>query len=130
MSCGAADGADLSTAFPSLKDNIDTAGTRTTAASAVFADRIPAEDADVVRQLKAAGAVIIGKLNRDEFAFGHTSTLSHFAPVHNPWKLDHISGGSSGGSSAAVAAHLCYGALGSEAEGQYELRPHTAGSSD
>ena len=100
-----------------IKDNIDTAGIRTTAASAVFSDRIPHEDAEVVRRLKAAGAVIIGKLNMDEFAFGHTSTLSHFGPVHNPWKLDYISGGSSGGSATAVAAHLCYGALGSDTGG-------------
>ncbi len=100
-----------------LKDNIDTAGVRTTAASEVFADRIPVEDAEVVRRLKTAGAVIIGKLNMDEFAFGHTSTLSHFGPVHNPWKLGHITGGSSGGSAAAVSAHLCYGALGSDTGG-------------
>ena len=97
-----------------LKDNIDTGGIRTTAGSAVFMNRIPAQDAEVVRRLKRAGAVIIGKLNLDEFAFGHTSTLSHFGPVHNPWKLDSITGGSSGGPAAAVAAHLCYGALGTD----------------
>jgi aspartyl-tRNA(Asn)/glutamyl-tRNA(Gln) amidotransferase subunit A len=100
-----------------LKDNIDTAEIRTTAATAVFADRIPTEDAEVVRRLKAAGAVILGKLNMDEFAFGHASTLSHFGPVRNPWKLDHIAGGSSGGSAAAVSARLCYGALGSDTGG-------------
>jgi aspartyl-tRNA(Asn)/glutamyl-tRNA(Gln) amidotransferase subunit A len=70
-----------------------------------------------VRRLKAAGAVILGKLNMDEFAFGHASTLSHFGPVRNPWKLDHIAGGSSGGSAAAVSARLCYGALGSDTGG-------------
>jgi aspartyl-tRNA(Asn)/glutamyl-tRNA(Gln) amidotransferase subunit A len=100
-----------------LKDNIDTAGTRTTAASAVFADRVPTEDAEVVRRLKAAGAVLIGKQNLDEFAFGHTSTLSNFGPVRNPWKPDRISGGSSGGSAAAVAARLCFGALGTDTGG-------------
>lgn len=100
-----------------LKDNIDTAGIRTTAASAVFADRVPTEDAEVVRRLKAAGAVLIGKQNLDEFAFGHTSSLSNFGPVRNPWKPDRISGGSSGGSAAAVAARLCFGALGTDTGG-------------
>jgi aspartyl-tRNA(Asn)/glutamyl-tRNA(Gln) amidotransferase subunit A len=100
-----------------LKDNIDTAGTRTTAASAVFADRMPTEDAEVVRRLRAAGAVLVGKQNLDEFAFGHTSTLSSFGPVRNPWKRDRISGGSSGGSAAAVAARLCFGALGTDTGG-------------
>jgi aspartyl-tRNA(Asn)/glutamyl-tRNA(Gln) amidotransferase subunit A len=100
-----------------LKDNIDTAGIRTTAASAVFLDRVPTEDAEVVRRLKAAGAIVIGKLNLDEFAFGHTSTLSNFGPVHNPWKVDHVSGGSSGGSAAAVAARLCFAALGTDTGG-------------
>jgi aspartyl-tRNA(Asn)/glutamyl-tRNA(Gln) amidotransferase subunit A len=100
-----------------LKDLIDTAGVRTTAASAIFADRIPAEDAEVVRRLRAAGAVLIGKLNMHEFAYGATSVPSHYGPVHNPWKLDRIAGGSSGGSGAAVAAELCYGALGSDTGG-------------
>jgi aspartyl-tRNA(Asn)/glutamyl-tRNA(Gln) amidotransferase subunit A len=100
-----------------LKDLIDTAGVRTTAASAIFANRVPIEDAEVVRRLKAAGAVLIGKLNMHEFAYGATSVPSHFGPVHNPWKLDRIAGGSSGGSAAAVAAELCYGALGSDTGG-------------
>ncbi|MCI0457844.1 MAG: amidase, partial [Gemmataceae bacterium] len=64
-----------------LKDNIDTAGILTTAASALFADRIPAEDAEVVRKLKAAGAVLLGKLNMDEFAAGGTSTATYYGPV-------------------------------------------------
>lgn len=97
-----------------LKDNIDTEGVRTTAASALFANRIPTEDAEVVRRLKAAGAVIVGKLNMHEFAHGTTSAISHFGPVHNPWKLDRIACGSSGGSAAAVAAGLCYGAIGTD----------------
>ncbi len=97
-----------------LKDNIDTAGVKTTAASAVFADRIPTDDAEVVRRLKSAGAVILGKLNMHEFAHGTTSVISHFGPVHNPWNLDYIAGGSSGGSAAAVAAGLCYGAIGTD----------------
>ena len=97
-----------------LKDLIDTAGTRTTAASAVFKDRIPSEDAEVVRRLKAAGAVLLGKLNMHEFAYGGTSVPSHYGAVHNPWNLGRIAGGSSGGSAAAVAAGLCIGALGSD----------------
>ncbi len=100
-----------------LKDLIDTAGIRTTAASAIYANRVPTEDAEVVRRLKAAGAVLIGKLNMHEFAYGGTSVASHYGPVHNPWKLDRIAGGSSGGSAAAVAAELCYGALGSDTGG-------------
>lgn len=100
-----------------LKDNIDTAGTRTTAASAVFDDRIPAEDAEVTRRLKAAGAVIIGKTNLHEFANGATSATSYFGPVRNPWALDRNPGGSSGGSAAAVISGMCFGALGTDTGG-------------
>jgi aspartyl-tRNA(Asn)/glutamyl-tRNA(Gln) amidotransferase subunit A len=97
-----------------LKDNIDTAGVKTTAASAVFADRVPKEDAVVVRKLSDAGAVILGKLNMHEFAYGGTSVVSHFGPVRNPWNTDYSPGGSSGGSAAAVAARLCAAALGTD----------------
>lgn len=100
-----------------LKDNIDTAGLRTTAASAVFDDRVPAEDAEVTRRLKAAGAVVIGKANLHEFAMGGTSATSYYGPVRNPWALERNPGGSSGGSAAAVAAGLCYGALGTDTGG-------------
>ena len=104
-----------------LKDNIDTAGVLTTAASAVFADRIPDEDAEVVTRLKEAGAIILGKLNMHEFAFGATSAVTHFGPVRNPWDLDRITGGSSGGSGAAVAARLCAGALGTDTGGSIRI---------
>lgn len=100
-----------------LKDLIDVAGVRTTAASAIFKDRIAAEDADVTRRLRQAGAIILGKLNMQEFAYGSTSVPSHFGPVRNPWNVDRVAGGSSGGSAAAVAAGLCYGALGSDTGG-------------
>ena len=100
-----------------LKDLIDTAGVRTTAASGLFKDRIPAQDAEIVRRLKAAGAVLLGKLNLHEFAYGGSSVISYFGPVHNPWNLDYSPGGSSGGSAAAVAAQLCYGAIGSDTGG-------------
>ncbi len=97
-----------------LKDNMDTAGIRTTAASGVLADRVPDEDAEVYRRLKESGAVLLGKLNLHEFAYGGTSAISHYGPVHNPWNLAHIPGGSSGGSAAAVAARLCAAALGTD----------------
>lgn len=104
-----------------LKDNIDTAGTRTTAASAVFDDRIPIEDAEVTRRLKAAGAVIIGKTNMHEFANGVTNATSYFGPVRNPWALDRNPGGSSGGSGAAVIAEMCFGALGTDTGGSIRI---------
>jgi len=97
-----------------LKDNIDTAGIRTTAASAVLADRVPDASAAVWQRLEAAGAVLLGKLNMHEFAYGGTSAITHFGPVRNPWNLEHIPGGSSGGSAAAVAARLCAAALGTD----------------
>jgi aspartyl-tRNA(Asn)/glutamyl-tRNA(Gln) amidotransferase subunit A len=100
-----------------LKDLLDTAGVRTTAASGLFKDRVPSDDAEVVRRLKTAGAVLLGKLNLHEFAYGGSSAISFFGPVHNPWNLDYSPGGSSGGSSAAVAAQLCYGAIGSDTGG-------------
>jgi len=100
-----------------LKDLFDTAGVKTTAGSAIFADRVRSQDAEVVRRLKQAGAVLVGKLNMHEFAYGDTSAQSHFGPVHNPWDRQRIPGGSSGGSGAAVAARLCYGALGSDTGG-------------
>ncbi len=100
-----------------LKDLIDTAGTRTTAASALYRDRIPTEDAEVVRRLRQAGAVILGKNNLHEFAYGGSSLVSLFGEVHNPRNVAHIAGGSSGGSAAAVAAGLCYAAIGTDTAG-------------
>jgi aspartyl-tRNA(Asn)/glutamyl-tRNA(Gln) amidotransferase subunit A len=100
-----------------LKDNIDTAGTRTTAASQVFDDRVPDDDADVARRLKEAGAVIIGKTNLHEFANGGSSASTYFGPVRNPWALDRIPSGSSGGSAAAVSADLAFAALGTDTGG-------------
>jgi aspartyl-tRNA(Asn)/glutamyl-tRNA(Gln) amidotransferase subunit A len=100
-----------------LKDLIDTSGVRTTAASAVFKDRIPSEDAGVVKKLRAAGAVLVGKQNLHEFAYGGSSVISHFGPVRNPVNPECIAGGSSGGSAAAVACGMCYGAIGTDTAG-------------
>jgi aspartyl-tRNA(Asn)/glutamyl-tRNA(Gln) amidotransferase subunit A len=100
-----------------LKDLIDTAGTRTTAASELFANRIPNEDAEVVRRLRRAGAVILGKNNLHEFAYGGSSLVSFFGDVHNPRNTAHIAGGSSGGSAASVVAGLCYAAIGTDTAG-------------
>ena len=100
-----------------LKDLIDTAGVRTTAASALYKDRVPGEDAEVVRRLRQAGAVIVGKNNLHEFAYGGSSLVSYFGDVHNPWDVGRIAGGSSGGSAAAVAAGLAYAAIGTDTAG-------------
>jgi aspartyl-tRNA(Asn)/glutamyl-tRNA(Gln) amidotransferase subunit A len=104
-----------------LKDNIDTAGIRTTAASGVFKDRVPTEDAEVVVRLKSAGAIMLGKLNLHEFALGGTSAVTYFGPVHNPWALDRVAGGSSGGSAAAIAADMCLGTLGTDTGGSIRI---------
>ena len=104
-----------------LKDNIDTAGVRTTGASELFKDRVPAEDAEVARRLKQAGAILLGKLNLHEFAYGGSSTVTAYGTMHNPWALDHVTGGSSGGPGIAVAAGLCYGSLGTDTAGSVRM---------
>lgn len=100
-----------------LKDLIDTAGTRTTAGSQLFEHRVPTEDAEVVRRLRQAGAVILGKNNLHEFAYGASSLVSFFGDMQNPKSRGHVTGGSSGGSAAAVAAGLCYAAIGTDTAG-------------
>jgi aspartyl-tRNA(Asn)/glutamyl-tRNA(Gln) amidotransferase subunit A len=97
-----------------LKDLYATRGTATTFGSRLFADWVPDFDAAAVERLKGVGAVLIGKTNLHELAFGTTSANAHYGPVHNPWRLDHHPGGSSGGSAAAVAAALAYAATGSD----------------
>lgn len=100
-----------------LKDLIDTAGVRTTSASALHQDRVPERDAEVVRRLRQAGAVIVGKNNLHEFAYGGSSLVSYFGDVHNPWDVERLAGGSSGGSAAAIAAGLGCAAIGTDTAG-------------
>ena len=100
-----------------LKDLIDTSGVRTTSASALDKDRVPTVDAEVVRKLRKAGAVIVGKNNLHEFAYGGSSLISHFGDVHNPWDVNRIAGGSSGGSAASVPAGMACAAIGTDTAG-------------
>ena len=104
-----------------LKDNIDTAGVLTTAASSLFAKRVPTEDSEVARRTSKAGAVMLGKLNLDEFAFAGSGTTGSFGPAHNPWNLDRITGGSSAGSAAALADGLCFASVGTDDGGSVRI---------
>jgi aspartyl-tRNA(Asn)/glutamyl-tRNA(Gln) amidotransferase subunit A len=100
-----------------IKDIFETAGVRTTHGSSFFRDHVPTQDAESVRRLKEAGAILIGKCNTHEFAAGSTTNNPWYGPSRNPWALDRSPGGSSGGSGAAVAAFLCPGATGSDTGG-------------
>ena len=104
-----------------LKDLISTSGLRTTMGSAFFEDHVPDRDAAVVERLEEAGAVVVGKTNTHEFAYGTTGDRSRFGPVGNPHDPSRISGGSSSGSGAAVAAGLVYGALGTDTGGSIRI---------
>jgi aspartyl-tRNA(Asn)/glutamyl-tRNA(Gln) amidotransferase subunit A len=112
-----------------LKDNIDVAGVPTTVGSRLFADRVPTEDAQVTRCLRVAGAVILGKANMHELAFGATSANEAYGPVVNPAAPDRIPGGSSGGSAAAVAADLCIASIGTDTGGSVRLPASLCGVS-
>ncbi len=100
-----------------IKDNINIQGIRTTAGSAVLANEIPIYNASTVDRLRQGGAVIVGKLNMHEFAYGATTNNLTFGATHNPWNLEYIPGGSSGGSGAAVSACECIAALGTDTVG-------------
>ncbi len=104
-----------------LKDVFCTKGVRTTCGSILFADHVPVYDAAVAERLDEAGAVLLGKTNMHELAYGITSTNPHFGPVRNPWQPEHVPGGSSGGSGAAVAAGLAFMAMGSDTGGSIRI---------
>jgi aspartyl-tRNA(Asn)/glutamyl-tRNA(Gln) amidotransferase subunit A len=104
-----------------VKDVIDVAGTRTTAASKILAENVATRDATVVARLRAAGAVILGKTNTHEFAYGATTTSQHFGPARNPHDPERIAGGSSGGSGVAAAADLAAGTLGTDTAGSIRI---------
>jgi aspartyl-tRNA(Asn)/glutamyl-tRNA(Gln) amidotransferase subunit A len=104
-----------------VKDFYDTAGIRTTAGCEQFQKRIPCLDAELVAKLREAGAVLVGKTNMHKLGMGTTSLESHFGPVVNPWSANHVPGGSSGGSAAAVAAGLCFATVDTDAIGSGRL---------
>jgi aspartyl-tRNA(Asn)/glutamyl-tRNA(Gln) amidotransferase subunit A len=105
----------------SLKDNIYTKDIRTTAGSKILRDFVPLRDADVWTKLQQAGAILLGKTNLHEFAYGVTTNNPHYGPTRNPWDLARIAGGSSGGSAAAVPAGLCYGSIGTDTGGSIRI---------
>lgn len=104
-----------------LKDILDSAGTRTTAASALFQNRVPTQDAEVVHRLRRGGAIFLGKQNLHEFAYGGSSMISFFGEVRNPWDTKRVAGGSSGGSAASVATAMGYAAVGTDTAGSIRL---------
>ena len=110
-----------------LKDLFYTAGIRTTAGSKILRKFFPKENAFVVDRLFKAGAILVGKTNLHEFAYGVTSLNPHFGAVHNPWDLDRIAGGSSGGSAAAVSAGLCLASLGTDTGGSIRIPSSACG---
>jgi len=104
-----------------IKDNIWTRGVHTTAGSKILVDFVPQEDAALVARLRSAGAIVMGKTNLHEFAYGVTSNNAHYGAVRNPWDLERIPGGSSGGSAAALAAGLCSAAIGTDTGGSIRI---------
>lgn len=115
-------GTDLLAGAPiSVKDLYETAGVRTTAGLKFFAKNIPMADAEAVRRVRQAGAVVLGKTNMHEIALGLTTVNPHYGACHNPWDLSRVAGGSSGGSAAALAARFCAGSLGSDTGGSIRV---------
>jgi aspartyl-tRNA(Asn)/glutamyl-tRNA(Gln) amidotransferase subunit A len=105
----------------SLKDNICTRGIRTTAGSKILADFVPPDDADVAERLAQAGAILLGKTNMHEFAYGITNENPHFGPARNPWDRERITGGSSGGSAASIASGMCFASVGTDTGGSIRI---------
>lgn len=104
-----------------VKDLFDTKDLKTTYGSRIFKDHVPSRDGTSISKLRSSGAVILGKLNLHELAFGSTNENEYYGPCRNPWDLERISGGSSGGSAAAVAASLCHGSLGTDTGGSIRV---------
>lgn len=111
----------------SLKDNIYTKGIRTTAGSNILANFVPDFDSAIASHLSAAGAILLGKTNLHEFAYGITSENSYFGSANNPWSQDRITGGSSGGSAAAVAAGMGFASVGTDTAGSIRIPPALCG---
>ena len=110
-----------------IKDLFDTAGIRTTGGSKILANHIPSTDAVAVRKLRERGAVVVGKTNLHEWAVGATNINPHFGATRNPWDLNRVPGGSSGGSAAALAAGMCLGALGTDTGGSVRIPASACG---
>lgn len=104
-----------------IKDNLYVAGEATTMASKIHGEFVPGDNATVVDKLREAGVVLTGKLNMHEYAWGIDNNSPHFGPVHNPWDLDKVPGGSSGGSGAAVAADMSFSTLGTDTAGSIRI---------
>jgi len=110
-----------------LKDLYETAGIRTTGGGKIHANHVPAQDCTVARRLRDAGTVLLGKLNTHEYAYGVTTNNPHYGPTRNPWNLEHIPGGSSGGSGAAIAAGLATATLGTDTGGSIRMPASVCG---
>ncbi|MGH2898004.1 MAG: amidase, partial [Solirubrobacteraceae bacterium] len=110
-----------------LKDLYETAGIRTTGGARIHAEHVPAQDCTVARRLREAGTILLGKLNTHEYAYGVTTNNPHFGPTRNPWNLEHIPGGSSGGSGAAIAAGLATATTGTDTGGSIRMPASVCG---
>ena len=111
-----------------LKDLYETAGIRTTGGGKIHAKHVPEQDCPVAKRLRDAGTILLGKLNTHEYAYGVTTNNPHYGPTRNPWNLEHIPGGSSGGSGAAIAAGLATATLGTDTGGSIRMPASVCGT--